>query len=129
KMEQKFVFNLQNHEDINHTVDCVPVWQLLRFITKDKPSAIFKLGVGWELPKAQSKRNSHSVAQIGISISVAGMLENIVNFAASFAITQCQIVPNLSELYIPATVVSAFLKQKYENLQRRMTHNPKFWKN
>uniref|UniRef100_A0A4W3K2J4 Uncharacterized protein n=1 Tax=Callorhinchus milii TaxID=7868 RepID=A0A4W3K2J4_CALMI len=40
--EQKFVFNLQNHEDINHTVDCVPVWQLLRFITKDKPSAIFK---------------------------------------------------------------------------------------
>ncbi|CAO2613849.1 Protein Hikeshi [Lemmus lemmus] len=58
-----------------------------------------------------------SVAQIGISVELldslaqqtpvgsAAMLDNFYNFASSFALSQAQMTPNPSEMFIPANVV------------------------
>ncbi|XP_027703834.1 protein Hikeshi isoform X1 [Vombatus ursinus] len=52
------------------------------------------------------------------------MLDNFYNFASSFAVSQAQMTPNPSEVFIPANVVLKW----YENFQRRLTQNPLFWK-
>ena len=52
------------------------------------------------------------------------MLENFFNYASSFAITQAQMTPNPSESFVPLNVVQRW----YENYQRKMTHDPNFWK-
>nr|KAF6324595.1 heat shock protein nuclear import factor hikeshi [Myotis myotis] len=90
-----------------------------------------------------------SVAQIGISVELLDtlaqqtpvgnaavssvdsftqftqkMLDNFYNFASSFAISQAQMTPSPSEMFIPANVVLKW----YENFQRRLAQNPLFWK-
>ncbi|ERE77965.1 Protein of unknown function DUF775 containing protein [Cricetulus griseus] len=90
-----------------------------------------------------------SVAQIGISVELLDslaqqtpvgsaavssvdsftqftqkMLDNFYNFASSFALSQAQMTPNPSEMFIPANVVLKW----YENFQRRLAQNPLFWK-
>ncbi|XP_062302421.1 protein Hikeshi isoform X1 [Osmerus eperlanus] len=175
----KFVFNLPDYENVNHVVvfmlGTVPfpvgmggavyfsfpdqvggqVWQLLGFITNDKPSAIFKIaslkaGEGGEHPFGMmAAPQAASVAQVGVSIEpldqlsqqtpvssatvssvdsftqfTQKMLDNLYNFTLSFAVTQSQMTSNPSEVFIPA---SSILKW-YENFQRRMAHNPHFWK-
>ncbi|XP_053564619.1 protein Hikeshi isoform X2 [Bombina bombina] len=180
--EDKFVFNLPDYEHINHVVvfmlgtipfpermggsvyisypdqSGMPVWQLLGFITNEKPSAIFKIsglksGEGSQHPfgaiGAMNIPQAPTVAQIGISVELLEqlaqqtpvasaavsnvdsftqftqkMLDNFYNFATSFAVSQAQMTPNPSEVFIPANVVLKW----YENFQRRMTQNPFFWK-
>ncbi|XP_043927135.1 protein Hikeshi [Protopterus annectens] len=133
----------------------LPVWQLLGFITNEKPSAIFKIsgltsGVGSQHPfGAMTIPQMPSVAQIGISVEpqeqlaqqtpVASaapstldaftqftqkMLESFYNYATSFTVSQMQMTPNPSELFIPASVVLKW----YEIFQRRLSQNPNFWK-
>ncbi|KAF3830199.1 hypothetical protein GH733_001624 [Mirounga leonina] len=57
-----------------------------------------------------------SVAQIGISVELLDslaqqtpftqkMLDNFYNFASSFAVSQAQMTPSPSEMFIPANVV------------------------
>ncbi|XP_062865849.1 protein Hikeshi isoform X2 [Trichomycterus rosablanca] len=164
----KFVFNLPDYENVNHVVvfmlGTVPfpagmggavyfsfpdsvagqVWQLLGFITNEKPSAIFKIsglkaGEGGSHPFGMMAASQASVAQVGVSIEpldqlaqqtpvsnsavstmdsftqfTQKMLESLYNFTSSFALSQAQMTPNPSEMY--------------ENFQRRMAQNPNFWK-
>ncbi|XP_041128670.1 protein Hikeshi isoform X2 [Polyodon spathula] len=133
----------------------LPVWQLLGFITNEKPSAIFKItglksGEGGQHPFGMmSIPQTPSVAQVGVSIEpleqlvqqtpVASatvstvdsftqftqkMMDSLYNFSSSFAVTQAQMTPNPSEMFIPASVILKW----YENFQRRMVQNPNFWK-
>ncbi|XP_016422104.1 protein Hikeshi [Sinocyclocheilus rhinocerous] len=175
----KFVFNLLDYEKVNHVVvfmlGTVPfpvgmggavyfsfpdpavgqVWQLLGFITNEKPSAIFRIsgleaGEGGAHPFGMmAVPQALSVAQVGVSIEsldllaqqtpvstsavstadsftqfTQKMLESLYNFTSSFALSQSQMTPNPSEMFVPA---SSILKW-YENFQRRMMQNPNFWK-
>ncbi|GFO01343.1 protein hikeshi-like [Plakobranchus ocellatus] len=52
------------------------------------------------------------------------MAENLFNYASSFAQTQAQMMPQPEELFVPLST----LKKWYENFQRRLQHNPFFWK-
>ncbi|XP_046907010.1 protein Hikeshi isoform X2 [Hypomesus transpacificus] len=145
----KFVFNLPDYENVNHVVvfmlGTVPfpvgmggavyfsfpdqvggqVWQLLGFITNDKPSAIFKIA---SLKAGEGGKHPFGMMAAPQAVSVAQftqkMLDNLYNFTLSFAVTQSQMTSNPSEVFIPA---SSILKW-YENFQRRMAHNPHFWK-
>ncbi|XP_006639250.1 protein Hikeshi [Lepisosteus oculatus] len=175
----KFVFHLPDYESVNHVVvfmlgtvpfpagmggavyfsypdpSSVPVWQLLGFITNEKPSAIFKIsglksGVGGEHPFGMmSMPQMPSVAQVGVSVEpleqlaqqtpVASaavstvdsytqftqkMLDSLYNYTTSYAVSQSQMTPSPSEMFIPASVILKW----YENFQRRMAQNPNFWK-
>ncbi|XP_020374591.1 protein Hikeshi [Rhincodon typus] len=135
--------------------DGMPVWQLLGFISNEKPSAIFKISrlkteeVGQHPFGMMNIAQTQSVAQIGISVEpvellkqqtpVASaavstvdsftqftqkMLDNFYNFSTSFALTQAQMIPNPSEMFIPASIVLKW----YENFHRRLSQNPNFWK-
>ncbi|XP_072433840.1 protein Hikeshi isoform X3 [Chiloscyllium punctatum] len=158
--EGKFVFNLPDYENVNHVVvfmlgtapfpvgtggsvyfsypdkDGTPVWQLLGFISNEKPSAIFKISrlkteeIGQHPFGMMNITQTQSVAQIGISVEpvefltqqtpVASaavstvdsftqftqkMLDNFYNFSTSFALTQAQMIPSPTEMFIPASIV------------------------
>ncbi|XP_036401660.1 protein Hikeshi [Megalops cyprinoides] len=176
----KFVFNLPDYENVNHVVVFMlgtvpfpagmggavyfsfpdstgaPVWQLLGFITNEKPSAIFKIsglkgGVGGEHPFGMMAmpQAGMSVAQVGVSVETLDqlsqqtpvssatvssvdsftqftqkMLDSLYNFSSSFAVSQAQMTPNPTEMFIPASSILRW----YENFQRRMAQNPNFWK-
>ncbi|KAM8833419.1 protein Hikeshi [Synchiropus picturatus] len=178
----KFVFELPDYESVKHVVVFMlgtvpfpagtggavyfcfpdptggggPVWQLLGFITNDKPSAIFKLsgpraadGAKGPFGSVAPGSGGPSVAQVGVSVEpleqlaqqspAAGaavstadsfllftqkMLDSLFNFASSFAVTQAQMTPNPSETFVPSSCVLRW----YENFQRRLAHNPNFWK-
>ncbi|XP_068593328.1 protein Hikeshi [Cebidichthys violaceus] len=174
----KFVFNLLDYENVNHVVvfmlGTVPfpagtggavyfsfpdpvsgtgsVWQLLGFITNDKPSAIFRIS-GLKAGEGGANlfgSSSSSVAQVGVSVEpldqlaqqvpVSGSssvavadsflqfaqktLDSLYNFASSFAVTQAQMTLNPSETFIPSSCVLKW----YENFRRRLGQNPNFWK-
>ncbi|CAG9783390.1 unnamed protein product [Diatraea saccharalis] len=53
------------------------------------------------------------------------MLENLVNFVASFSVTQEQMTPTPGVLYIPLNTLHTW----YQNFERRLQQNPNFWKN
>ena len=53
------------------------------------------------------------------------MLENFLNYASSFAITQAQMTPNPNETFIPLSVLQSW----YTNFERRLQQNPNFWRN
>ncbi|CRL03237.1 CLUMA_CG016162, isoform A [Clunio marinus] len=129
-------------------------WQYLGYISNQKPSAIFKISQLKKLHEMETHDSmmmfgqsaiSHN-AQIGISIEPEAtvvqqtpsttndassyyqfgqrMLENFVNFASSFTITQSQMVPNPSETYVPLSTLTTW----FNNFQRRLEQNPNFWK-
>lgn len=129
-------------------------WQYLGFISNQKPSAIFKISQLKKLHEMDNHINvgfgfgdsliSH-IAQIGISIEpevnvlqqtpttqdvnayyVFGkkMLENFVNFATSFTVSQSQMLPNPHETYVPLSTLTTW----FNNFQRRLEQNPNFWK-
>lgn len=52
------------------------------------------------------------------------MVENLFNFVSSFAVDPKQGMLSPGEAYIP----SSALQQWYTNFQRRLAHNPHFWK-
>ncbi|XP_001362527.1 protein Hikeshi isoform X2 [Monodelphis domestica] len=177
--EDKFVFDLPDYQSINHVVvfmlgtvpfpdgmggsvyfsypdsSGTPVWQLLGFVTNEKPSVIFKIsglksGESSQHPfGAMNIIRTPTVAQIGISVELLDnlaqltpvgsaavsqidsftqftqkMLDSFYNFASSFAVSQAQMTPSPSEVFIPANVILKW----YENFQRRLTQNPHFWK-
>ncbi|CAH4035249.1 protein OPI10 homolog [Pieris rapae] len=53
------------------------------------------------------------------------MLENLVNFVASFSVTQDQMTPTPGVSYIPLNTLHTW----YQNFERRLQNNPNFWKN
>lgn len=132
-----------------------PNFQYLGYISNSKPSAIFKISQLKKLHELEENNMmdvfgnqsiSHT-AQIGISIEPEQnilslsptlsatpatylqfgqkILENFFNFAASFAVTQSQMVPSPSESFVPLST----LQNWYITFQRRMEQNPNFWKN
>ena len=52
------------------------------------------------------------------------MLENFYNYASSFAQTQAQMTPQPQETFVPLSV----LQNWYKSFERKMQHNPNFWK-
>ncbi|KAK6617855.1 hypothetical protein RUM43_014084 [Polyplax serrata] len=52
------------------------------------------------------------------------MLQNFVNYASSFVVTQTQMIPNPSESFIPSSVLTNW----YTNFERRLLQNPYFWR-
>ena len=127
-----------------------PKWQHIGYISNAKPSSIFKISQLKKLHEMEDSsigqifgacQISHT-AQIGISIEpesslvqqqcdvnssyVFGktILENFVNFASSYTITQSQMSPNPSETYVPLSTLTNW----FTNFQRRLEQNPNFWK-
>lgn len=131
-----------------------PSWQLLGFLSNAKPSAIFKIS---QLKKLEDMVTNSPVnvfgsnlpishtAQIGVSIEPESsllqqtpattstesyfqfgqkMIENFFNFVSSFSQTQSQMVPSPNETFVPLSTVQTW----YTNFQRRLQHNPNFWK-
>jgi hypothetical protein len=97
----------------------------------------------------QVQQQDHTMAQIGISIEPLAqlaqqtpvsnatpsnlnsfvqftqkMLENFVNYATSFSITQAQMTPNPSENFVPMSVVQKW----YSTFERRLASDQNFWK-
>uniref|UniRef100_A0A2L2YD89 Uncharacterized protein n=2 Tax=Parasteatoda tepidariorum TaxID=114398 RepID=A0A2L2YD89_PARTP len=129
-----------------------PTWQFLGFVSNAKPSAIFKISKlksDTNITTPFGIQPISHVAQIGISVEplqqiqlqtpiatstpsnmdsflefTNKMLENFVNYIASFAVTPAQILPNTSENFVPLNTV----QQWYTNFQRRLQQNPNFWK-
>ncbi|XP_050357823.1 protein OPI10 homolog [Nymphalis io] len=52
------------------------------------------------------------------------MLEHLVNFVASFSVTQDQMTPTPGVSYIPLNTLHTW----YQNFERRLQQNPNFWK-
>lgn len=180
----QFLLTLDNVENVNHIVvfltGQVPFsdgfggsiyfgwpmggdgvsWQLLGYISNEKPSAIFKISkakpqglsaspFGQEMMDTVGQVSS-TTALIGVSVEsldqiaqqtpsvdteastvdsftefTQKMLESFFNFASSFAVSPTVSPLNPSETYIPSRV----LQQWYENFQRKMQVDPRFWKN
>lgn len=175
----KFIFNLPDYENVNHVVvfmlGTVPfptgmggavyfsfpdpnvgqVWQLLGFITNEKPSAIFKIsglkaGEGGVHPFGMmSAPQAPSVAQVGVSIealdqlaqqtpaatATVSTLDTFTQFTQKmleslYNFTSSFAVPQSQMTPNPSEMfipASSVLKW-YENFQRRMQQNPYFWK-
>lgn len=169
----KFGFQITDPDSINHIVifmlGTVPFeagfaasihfampdgsWQLLGFISNDKPSAIFKVS---KLKQAGAAANAFGgfaavtgVAQIGISVepidklqhetpdAVAKaptasdlilfgqkMAENFVNFAGSFASAREQALRATDQEWIPLGA----LHRWHENFVGKMQRDPNFWR-
>ncbi|XP_042244247.1 protein Hikeshi [Thunnus albacares] len=178
----KFVFNLPDYETVNHVVVFMlgtvpfpadmggavyfsfpdpasggPVWQLLGFITNDKPSAIFKIsglkaGEGGAHPfgSMASSSSSSSMAQVGVSVEplqqlvqqipVSGAAVSTVDSFMQFTQKMLDSLFNFAASFAvsqrqmtpnPAEtfIPSSCILKWYENFQRRMSQNPNFWKN
>lgn len=178
----KFVFNLADYESVNHVVvfmlGTVPfpagmggavyfsfpepasggqqAWQLLGFITNDKPSAIFKIsglksGQGVSHPFGTVPAGgAPSVAQVGVSVEALEQLSQQIP-APSAAVSTVDSFLHfthkmLDSLYNFASsfavsqaqmvpnptetfIPSSCVLKWYENFQRRLAQNPNFWKN
>lgn len=178
----KFVFNLPDFENVNHVVvfmlGTVPfpvgmggavyfsfpdlasggaVWQLLGFITNDKPSAIFKIsglkpgeGGGAHPFGSMAPVTSATVAQVGVSVEPLEQLAQqspVSSAAVSSVDSFLQFTQKmLDSLYNFAAsfavsqaqmtpnptetfIPSSCILKWYENFQRRLAQNPNFWKN
>ncbi|KAL7380586.1 hypothetical protein ABVT39_020238 [Epinephelus coioides] len=179
----KFVFNLPDYENVNHVVVFMlgtvpfpagmggavyfsfpdpasggsPVWQLLGFITNDKPSAIFKIsglkaGEGGAHPFGMmaSSSSSPSVAQVGVSVESLDQLAQQIPVSSAAVSTVDSFLQftqkMLDSLYNFASsfavsqaqmtpnpsetfIPSSCVLKWYENFQRRLSQNPNFWKN
>lgn len=177
----KFVFPLVDYESVNHVVvfmlgtapfpaamggavyfsfpdpdSGAPVWQLLGFITNDKPSAIFKIsglkaGVGGAHPFGMMAPSAPSapVAQVGVSVEALEQLAQQIP-AASAAVSTVDSFLDFSRKMLdslfnfassfavsqaqmtpnPAEtfIPSSCILRWYENFQRRLVQNPNFWK-
>ncbi|XP_062271159.1 protein Hikeshi [Scomber scombrus] len=179
----KFVFNLPDYESVKHVVvfmlgtvpfpadmggavyfsfpDPVtggPVWQLLGFITNDKPSAIFKIsglqaGEGGAHPFGSSSSfssSSSSGAQVGVSVEplqqlvqqipVSGASVSTVDSFLQFTQKMLDSLFNYAASFAVTQnqispnraetfIPSSCVLRWYENFQRRMAQNPNYWKN
>ncbi|CAG9765142.1 unnamed protein product [Ceutorhynchus assimilis] len=128
-----------------------PNWQLLGYISNQKPSVIFKISNFKRLEEMSDYSNmmfgqSHIVhnAQIGISIEplcnirevpspdgqttqvnfAQKMLKNFMDYVLSYTINQANMVPDPTATYVPLSTVQNW----YTNFERRLTLAPNFWK-
>ncbi|XP_029350400.1 protein Hikeshi [Echeneis naucrates] len=176
----KFVFTLPDYENVNHVVVFMlgtvpfpagtggavyfsfpdpasgsPVWQLLGFITNDKPSAIFKIsglkvGEGGAHPFGPAASSpSPSVAQVGVSVEaldqlaqqipVSGAAVSSVDSFLQFTQKMLDSLFNFVSSFVVTQsqmtpnptetfIPSGCVLRWYENFQRRMAQNPNFWK-
>ncbi|XP_029937608.1 protein Hikeshi [Myripristis murdjan] len=176
----KFVFNLPDYESVNHVVvfmlGTVPfpdgmggavyfsfpaaggqVWQLLGFITNDKPSAIFKIsglkkdeGVAHPFGMTAAPQAAPSVAQVGVSVEALGQLaqqtpvsgaavstvdsfmqftQKMLDSLFNFASSFAVSQAQMTPNPTETFIPSSCVLKWYENFQRRMAQNPNFWKN
>ncbi|XP_050306034.1 protein OPI10 homolog [Anthonomus grandis grandis] len=128
-----------------------PNWQLLGYISNEKPSAIYKVSNLKKLDEMGDYSNmmfgqSHIVhnAQIGISIEPISniqevpspegtevqvsfaqkMLKSFMDYVLSYTITQTNMVPDPTAIYVPLATVQNW----YTNFERRLALHPNFWK-
>ncbi|KAF2905262.1 hypothetical protein ILUMI_00913 [Ignelater luminosus] len=129
-----------------------PNWQLLGYISNNKPSAIYKLSSLKRLDEMGDFMNTSTFgeqavchnAQIGISIEpletlqdgpqstdpnvyvnfAQKMLQSFMNYALSYSINQSNMVADPTATYVPLSTVQNW----YTNFERRLTQNPNFWK-
>ncbi|XP_073338972.1 protein Hikeshi [Pagrus major] len=177
----KFVFNLPDYEHVNHVVVFMlgtvpfpvgmggavyfsfpdpagggPVWQLLGFITNDKPSAIFKIsglkaGTGGAHPfGTMASSPSPSVAQVGVSVEALEQLaqqipvssaavstvdsflhftQKMLDSLFNFASSFAVSQAQMTPNPTETFIPSSCVHKWYDNFQRRMAQNPNFWKN
>lgn len=52
------------------------------------------------------------------------MLENFMNYALSYSVSQANMVPDPTATYVPLSTVQNW----YTNFERRLKQNPNFWK-
>lgn len=85
-----------------------------------------QIGISIE-PEANVQLLASSVAQQQSSYVTFAqkMLEHLVNFVASFSVTQEQMTPTPGVSYIPLSTLHTW----YQNFERRLQQNPNFWKN
>ncbi|XP_029982013.1 protein Hikeshi-like [Sphaeramia orbicularis] len=176
----KFVFTLPDYENVNHVVvfmlgtvpfpagmggavyfsfpDPVsggPVWQLLGFITNDKPSAIFRIsglkaGEGGAHPFGSvAPAASASVAQVGVSVEALDQLaqqtpvsgaavstvdsflhftQKMLDSLFNFAASFAVTQAQMNPNPTETFIPSSCVLRWYENFQRRLAQNPNFWK-
>ncbi|XP_058470680.1 protein Hikeshi [Solea solea] len=183
----KFLFNLPDYENVKHVVVFMlgtvpfpagmggavyfsfpdpcgggggggPVWQLLGFITNDKPSAIFKIsglkavegGPGpAPLFGTSGSSVSSSVAQLGVSVepleqlaqqipvssSAVSTVDSFVQFTQKMLDSLYNFTASFAVTQAQMTpnqsetfIPSSCVLRWYENFQRRMSQNPNFWK-
>lgn len=88
-------------------------------------SHIAQIGISIE-PETSVIQQTPSITDSPATLYAFGqkMLENFVNFASSFSITQAQMVPNPSETYVPLSTLTTW----FQNFERRLQSNPNFWK-
>jgi protein Hikeshi len=88
-------------------------------------SHIAQIGVSVE-PESSVIQQTTSTTSDANTYFVFGkkMLENFVNFASSYTVSQNQMTPNPSETYVPLST----LMNWFTNFQRRLEQNPNFWK-
>lgn len=131
-----------------------PNWQFLGYISNSKPSAIFKISNLKKNDEFENQNLSifgmgkiSHVAQVGISVEpllaveqqaaalttqttnnfiefAQKTLSNFVNYVSSFSVTQNQMIPNLTENYVPLSTIQTW----YERFERRLQQNTYFWK-
>ncbi|KAJ9586005.1 hypothetical protein L9F63_020343 [Diploptera punctata] len=106
-----------------------PTWQLLGYLAEDKPSFSHNAQIGISVePILHVQQQSALVTTQTTSNYMQfcqKMLENFLNYASSFAITQAQMTPNPNETFIPLSVLQSW----YSNFERRLQQNPNFWRN
>ncbi|KAJ3613172.1 hypothetical protein NHX12_019424 [Muraenolepis orangiensis] len=133
-------------------------WQLLGFITNDKPSAIFKIsglkagevGAGSHpFGMMAASSSSSSVAQVGVSVealdqlaqqtpvssasvstveSFAQFTQKMLESLYNFACSFSVTQAQMSHSPTETFIPSSCILRWYENFQRRLTQNPNFWK-
>lgn len=88
-------------------------------------SHIAQIGISIE-PESSVIQQTPSATSDANTYYVFGkkMLENFVNFASSYTVSQSQMIPNPSETYVPLST----LMNWFSNFQRRLEQNPNFWK-
>lgn len=92
----------------------------------DSISHIAQIGISIEPESSVLQQTPSTSPQDANTYYVFGkkMLENFVNFASSFTVSQSQMIPNPSETYVPISTLTTW----FNNFQRRLEQNPNFWK-
>lgn len=91
-----------------------------------KISHVAQVGISVEpLAAVEQQAAALAVQQTNSFIEFAQKtLTNFVNYVSSFSVTQSQMLPNLTENYVPLSTIQTW----YERFQRRLEQNPNFWK-
>ena len=89
---------------------------------------IAKIGISVE-PLDQLSQQTPATNTTASSVSTfmeftTKMLENFYNYASSFSLMQSQMTPNPSETYVPLSTLQTW----FNNFQRKLQHDPNFWK-